>query len=136
MTPDEDASAAPAMQWVDIPAALSHLLEQMQGLLQLHLELLTLEARRAGWGLVAIATLCAAAGLLFALSCVGLTVALALWLIEQGTRASLAVLLSCVLNVAGVLTCICAIQREARSLTFAVTRKSLRKRLFPSEELP
>jgi hypothetical protein len=103
------------------------LLEDVQTLLQMHLQLLALEARRAAWGLVAIAAFSAAVGLLLALTCLGLTTALALWLMEQGMRPSLSVLVSSLLNLAGVLTFVNAIQREARVLGFPATRNRLRK---------
>ena len=110
-------------------AAGWQVLEDIQALLQMHLQLFALEARRAAWGLVAIAAFSAAAGLLLALTCLGLTTALALWLMELGMRPSASVLLSSLLNLAGVLAFVTAIQREAHVLSFPASRNSLRKRV-------
>jgi uncharacterized membrane protein YqjE len=103
------------------------LFEGVQSLLRIHLQLLALEARRAAWGLVAIAAFSAAIGLLLALIFLGLTTALVLWLMEEGLRPSVSVLLSTLLNVGGVILFVSAIQREARTLTFPASRNSLRK---------
>ncbi len=122
---DRSPDAPPA----GLVAAGWQLLEDVHALLQIHLQLLALEARRAAWGVVAIAAFSAAAGLLLALTCLGLTAALALWLMELGMRPSLSVLLSSLLNFAGVMVFVTAIQHEAQVLSFPVSRNSLRKRI-------
>ncbi len=108
------------------------LFEGVQSLLRIHLQLLALEARRAAWGLVAIAAFSAAIGLLLALTFLGLTAALVLWLMEEGLRPSLSMLLSSLLNLGGVMLFVTAIQREARALTFPASRDSLRRRKKPA----
>ena len=121
------ATPPPSASQGGLADAAWQLLEDVQTLLQVHLQLLALEARRAAWGLVAIAAFSAAAGVLLALTCLGFTAALALWLMELGMRTSLAVLLASLLNMAGVLAFVTAIQREFRVLGFPATRKSLRR---------
>ena len=129
-------SAAPPVDAPGLLEAAAQLLDDMQGLLQLHWQLLALEARRAAWGLVAIAAFSAATGLLLALGCLGLSAALALWLVELGLRGSLAVLLASLLNLVGVWGFLHAIRHEARVLGFPATRRGLRRLLGPGGAPP
>ena len=104
---------------------LRRLVSNALNLLSDQLLLLALEARRAAQALGAIAAFGLAAGILLACTWLGLGAACALWLIEQGTRPSVAMLAASMLDLVGVFLFGIAIHRTSNALTFPATRRSL-----------
>ena len=90
------------------------------------IEILTLEARRAGESLVVMLMCGIAAGLLLAGAWIGITAALAWWLIERGLAGSGAVFLAALCNLLGAVVLGVVIRRCARDLQFPATVRGLR----------
>jgi hypothetical protein len=113
----------------DLPSSLlcdiRRLVDDARAVLLDQLELLALETRRAVRALGHIAAYGIAAGLLMACTWVGLSVAGSLWLMEHGTRPSMAVLAAALMDAAGSLILLGAIKNASIALTFPFTRESL-----------
>lgn len=126
--PDQP-SHAPSETAGEDTASLALALQQWvydaRALVGQHMHLLALEAQRAGRALGHIAAFGLAAGLLLAGAWTGMGIACALWLMEQGTRPSMALLACSVLNLLGVLMLMLLIRRSSVALTFSATRRSL-----------
>lgn len=89
------------------------------------LELMALEARRAGLSLVWMLVLGLLAGMCFIATWLGISAALAITMMSAGLGAVAAVLLVALFNlVAGVIFILCGV-RMSRNLLFAATRRQI-----------
>ena len=89
------------------------------------LDLLDLEAQRAGQALALMLAYGMVAGLLLCAAWIGLCAVAVLLLVEHDMRASMALLLLVLLNVAGGVGLALAMRRQARVLSFPATRQNL-----------
>ena len=88
--------------------------------------ILFLEARRAGESMVVMLLCGIAAGLLLAGAWIGISVALAWFLIERGLAGSAAVFLAALCNLVGALAFGVVMRRRAGDLQFPATMRGLR----------
>jgi hypothetical protein len=96
-------------------------------------ELVTLEARRAGVTVVWMAALAVAAAMLVVTAWLALMVAFAVWLISQGMTLAGAIAVIAVTNllVAAILGFVCFTM--SRNLLFPATRRQLKPRSSPTD---
>jgi uncharacterized membrane protein YqjE len=106
---------------------ISGVLASTRGLVSSLLDLLTLEARRAGLALALMLACGAAGALLVAAAWLGLMAVLALWAVAYGSswQVALAAVTLANLALAAALFWLCA--RVSRGLLFAATRRQLRR---------
>lgn len=129
--PDQPSVAPIEMAVEDIAGlalALQQWMHNARALVGQQMHLLALEAQRAGRALGHIAALGVATGLLLAGTWMGLGLACGLWLMEQGTRPSMALLAFSLINAAGVLALMLLIRRSSTALMFSATRGSLQSK--------
>ncbi len=91
-------------------------------------DLVTLEARRAGLALAWMAGLGIAAGILAITAWLGLMAALALWAIAAGLSPVLSILMVVVLNLVGAAAAVYACVKMSKALLFSASRRQLRPR--------
>lgn len=107
---------------------------EFRGLVYDRMQLLALETEQAGKSLVSMIINSIIVALLVVSAWLGLLSAVVLWLIHLGIMATLAILLSVVVNlvVAGILYQ--SIRRQSRNLGWPATLRSLRPEPFPAKE--
>jgi uncharacterized membrane protein YqjE len=97
----------------------------LRGIVQDHLQLLALEAQRAGESLAHILAYSLVIGVLLLSTWLALSGALVFWLVEYGLAPSAALLLFALFNVMGMASLAFAIRRRSRLLRFPATQRSL-----------
>jgi hypothetical protein len=93
-----------------------------------YVELITLEARRAGLALTWMVTLGAIAAMLVVTAWMGFMVAFALWLISQGMSPAVAIVLVASVNLLVAVVVGFACFMLSRNLLFPATRRQLKPR--------
>jgi uncharacterized membrane protein YqjE len=130
------------MSDVDTPGPASGVLTELSGMIaSAHasvsnfLELVTLEAQRAGFALVWMIAWGGVAALCIAATWIGLLVALVMWTVSLGLSPPAAVALFALLNLllAGVLVRVC--MGLSRDLLFPATRRQLARDPGPAATL-
>jgi Flp pilus assembly protein TadB len=112
--PDTESSAQKTVDPVGLMDTADALWGDLRGIVQDHLQLLALEAQRAGESLAHILAYSLVIGVL-----------LLFWLVECGLAPSAALLLFALFNVMGMASLAFAIRRRSRLLRFPATQRSL-----------
>lgn len=104
---------------------VSHVLASFRETVSSFLELVSLEARRAGAALVLMVALGVVAGVCLVATWLGLMAALAMWMIAAGVNPILAVLLVALSNLALAGALVYTGYRKSDSLSFPATRRQI-----------
>ena len=102
------------------------LARDFQALAHDHLQLVALEAKRAGHNLVTMIAAGIGLGILLATVWLGMMGAVVWWLIAIGVAPALALFAMTLLNLAAAGVCLGLIRRSRRSLGFPATLRSLK----------
>ena len=123
MNSDLSSSATPPARGV--LEEVSHILSSVRETLSSFLELVSLEAQRAGASLVWMIAFAVVAGVCVVATWLGLMAALAMWVTTAGLSPVLAVLLVALLNLALAGALVYAGMRKSDGLTFPATRRQI-----------
>jgi uncharacterized membrane protein YqjE len=123
--PDTESSAQKTVDPVGLMDTADALWGDLRGIVQDHLQLLALEAQRAGESLAHILAYSLVIGVLLLSTWLALSGALVFWLVEYGLAPSAALLLFALFNVMGMASLAFAIRRRSRLLRFPATQRSL-----------
>ena len=135
--PDTESSAQEAVDPVGLMDTADALWGDLRGIVQDHVQLLALEAQRAGESLAHILAYSLVIGVLLLSTWLALSGALVFWLIGYGLAPGAALLLFALFNVVGMASLVVAIRRRSRLLRFPATQRSLqagRSADFPKDQ--
>ena len=121
--PQADLGAHDEPGMLDNAAALW---TDLKGLAHDHLELVTLEAKRAGESLVSMVVFGIVVAILVVSAWMGLVAALVLWLVALGLAPALAVLIGVAINLAGAGGLVFLIKARTEALKFPATVRALK----------
>lgn len=123
--PDPEPLAQVAGAPVGLMDMADALLGDLRGIVQDHLQLIALEAQRAGESLAHILAYSLVIGVLLLSTWLAVSGALVFWLVGYGLAPGIALLLFALFNVMAIASLVFAIRRRSRFLRFPATQRSL-----------